>query len=134
MVRNARLPATVHLSDWQWDYIEYSKDENLPSSQSNTFLKTAIEALQEIMYIYFTKRQLDVFSMYHFESKTQQEIAENLGITQPTVHQHLHGKWRNGHRIGGAHRKIRKNASKPAYQKLLPPEKAQVIEILLSFG
>ena len=46
--------------------------------------------------------------MYFLHDHTQVHIAHKLGISQPTVNQHLNGKKRNGKKVGGSIRKIRK--------------------------
>ncbi len=46
--------------------------------------------------------------LYFIEELNQRQIAERLGITQQSVSEHLYGKVRNGHPVGGALRKLRK--------------------------
>jgi DNA invertase Pin-like site-specific DNA recombinase len=46
--------------------------------------------------------------MYFLHDHTQVHIARELGISQSTVSQHINGKKRNGKKIGGSIRKIRK--------------------------
>ena len=49
-----------------------------------------------------TKIQRQVLELYYFEGRKQVEIAMALGISQPTVSQHLRGKKRGGRHVGGA--------------------------------
>lgn len=51
----------------------------------------------------------------------QIEIADELGIGHPTVSQHLNGKRRDGKKVGGATRKIRKTIRREASTFLLRP-------------
>jgi predicted DNA-binding protein YlxM (UPF0122 family) len=59
-----------------------------------------------------TLRQREVISLYFLEGLNQREIAEKLGISQQSVSEHLYGKVRNGHAVGGALRKLRKACAK----------------------
>ena len=61
-----------------------------------------------------TPRQRQVVELYCLEGLTQVEVADALGISQQTVSQHLMGKPRDGCRIGGAFRKLRKAILKAA--------------------
>ena len=65
--------------------------------------------LHELFLDFLTDRQYQVFKLYYLGYDfTQAEIGEILGISQPTVNQHIYGKIRGGRRIGGAHQKIKK--------------------------
>jgi len=63
-----------------------------------------------------TPRQREVVFLYFFEELNQREIAEKLGISQQSVSEHLYGKIRNGHAVGGALRKLRKACAKRGVQ------------------
>ena len=67
-----------------------------------------IPCINEIIASKLTNRQKDVVTMYFLSDRTQVYIAHKLGISQPTVNQHLNGKKRNGKKIGGSIRKIKK--------------------------
>lgn len=67
-----------------------------------------IPCLQEIIASGLTARQKEIVMMYYLYDYTQVYIANKLGISQPTVNQHLNGKKRNGKKIGGSIRRIRK--------------------------
>jgi len=64
--------------------------------------------IAEVMDEVLTDRQRDIVRLYFMEQRTQQEIAELLEISVPSVSQHLFGKRRAGKVIGGAIPKIRK--------------------------
>jgi predicted transcriptional regulator len=72
-----------------------------------------------------------VVELYCLEIRTQVEIAESLGISQATVSQHLKGKLRGGHHIGGAFRKIRKAIHRAA--KVRQGEESRYAQILAVF-
>ncbi len=55
--------------------------ENEEQSEELTKLHAAIEQLSE--------RDRQVIRLYYFEGKTQQEIAEILGVSQPAVYKRL---------------------------------------------
>ena len=59
-----------------------------------------------------TDRQHEVVRLYFFARLNQRQIAEQLGISQQTVSEHLYGKVRNGRAVGGAIRKLRKACAK----------------------
>ncbi|VGO16627.1 hypothetical protein PDESU_05218 [Pontiella desulfatans] len=64
--------------------------------------------------VLLSRRQQQVVRLYCLDGLTQVEIAEELGITQQTVQQHLMGKLRNGRLVGGAFRRLRKLIHKEA--------------------
>ncbi|MBM3263353.1 MAG: transcriptional regulator [candidate division Zixibacteria bacterium] len=55
-----------------------------------------------------TPKQREAVILYFAHGKTQQEIADIMGISRRVVSQHLFGICRNGKQIGGAINKIRK--------------------------
>ena len=63
-----------------------------------------------------TRRQRDVVRLYFFERLNQRQIAEQLGVSQQAVSEHLYGKARNGRAVGGAIRKLRKECAKRGIQ------------------
>lgn len=59
--------------------------EDSDNSELIERMKTALkEALTEL-----TDKQLEVVQMYFWDNMTQQEIADELGISQPAVVKHL---------------------------------------------
>ena len=67
-----------------------------------------IPCIREIIASGLTSRQKEVVTMYFLHKQTQVSIARKLGISQPTVNQHLNGKKRKGKKVGGSIRRIRK--------------------------
>lgn len=77
-----------------------------------------------------TSRQRQVVELYCFEGLTQVEIAAALGISQATVSQHLMGKLRRGHHVGGAFRKLRKTIRKAAQRRAQQnPRHAEILAV-----
>jgi len=64
--------------------------------------------IEKIIINKLTHRQQQVVFLYFYKLRTQVSIAKALGITQPTVNQHIYGKIRNGKYVGGARLKIYK--------------------------
>ena len=106
----------AHLNLEHWNNIPESASLTFISNSSRTdknrqkILRTKIvPCLKELFSELLTPRQFQVINLCLIEKQyTQTETAKILGITQPTVHQHLKGKIREGKRIGGAYRRIRK--------------------------
>jgi predicted DNA-binding protein YlxM (UPF0122 family) len=123
------------------NYVEISIDPHLLNNFSNedgmnAFLSTHScseefqemkrQLLQEVLDIVnncLTDKQKEVMKMTYLEGKTQNEISEELGKHQTTIHKILQGNIDyNNHkkRYGGALKKIRKLcASNTKIQKLL---------------
>lgn len=57
---------------------------------------------------FLTPKQYEVVRLYFVQGKTQQEIADIIGISRRVVSQHLFGICRNGKHVGGAVNKLRK--------------------------
>jgi RNA polymerase sigma factor (sigma-70 family) len=89
-----------------WHEAHPSEEEN---DQSKEKLRTeAIRVLGTIMETSLTQKQLEIIELYFYRGKTQQDIAEILGISQQVVSRQLFGVVRKGKKIGGAIRKLRK--------------------------
>ncbi|MDA1191972.1 MAG: sigma-70 family RNA polymerase sigma factor [Candidatus Poribacteria bacterium] len=70
--------------------------------------RRAVKTLREIVATKLTPRQRACVHLYFFEGLTQQEVAERLGISRRVVSQHLFGIVRDGRRVGGALKRMRK--------------------------
>lgn len=69
-----------------------------------------------------TPRQREVVQLYFIRQMTVYEISEQLGISVPSVSQHLFGKSRGGKTIGGAIPKLRKKLAQLHPDQLeIPP-------------
>ncbi|MFQ6041450.1 MAG: sigma-70 family RNA polymerase sigma factor, partial [Candidatus Poribacteria bacterium] len=70
--------------------------------------KEMLTVVFDIIESELTPRQRDCIKLYFLQEKTQAEVAEILGISRRVVSQHIYGIRRNGKRVGGAIKKIRK--------------------------
>ena len=78
-----------------------------------------------------TKRQRKILELYYFEGRTQIEVARALGITQPSVVQHLLGKKRGDRYVGGALNKLRNAIHKAALRlRTVATRTAQIIRVM----
>jgi RNA polymerase sigma factor (sigma-70 family) len=67
-----------------------------------------LKSIMELISGSLTQRQREVVVLYYLHQKTQEEIAQIVGISRRVVSQHLFGICRNGKQVGGALNKIRK--------------------------
>jgi len=67
-----------------------------------------IAGLAEVIRTGLTVKQQRIVELYFYEGRTQQEIADVLGISQQVVSRQLFGVLRNGRRIGGAVARLRR--------------------------
>ncbi len=72
------------------------------------FRQQAVELIRELIKTRLTPGQRRIVELYFHKNKRQQEIAEQLGISQQVVSKHLFGVLRDGRKVGGALRKLRK--------------------------
>ncbi len=93
------------------DFLEWllhdAEDEELVAEKAQ-FRQAALTQIHELITTQLTAKQRRVVEMYFYEDKTQQEIAQALGINQQVVSKHLFGVLRDGRKVGGAVRKLRK--------------------------
>jgi RNA polymerase sigma factor (sigma-70 family) len=74
--------------------------------------KEILTLVLDIIESELTQRQRDCIKLYFLQEKTQAEVGEILGISRRVVSQHIYGIRRDGKRIGGAIKKIRKACKK----------------------
>jgi len=67
-----------------------------------------MEPVMNLITTSLTDRQREALLLYFLHDKTQEEVAQIMGISRRVVSQHLFGICRNGKHVGGAVRKIRK--------------------------
>jgi RNA polymerase sigma factor (sigma-70 family) len=97
------------------DFVEQllmSPEDEQINLEKEQLKQAAIDQIKELIRTRLTARQRRVIELYFYENKTQQEIAEMLGIPQQVVSKHLFGILRDGHQVGGAVRKLRKLCEK----------------------
>lgn len=67
-----------------------------------------IRPIMDLVYSALTQKQREVLILYFFHQKTQEEVAQIMGISRRVVSQHLFGVCRNGKQVGGAIKKLQK--------------------------
>lgn len=70
--------------------------------------RDAVTVLGELVRTRLTARQRRLVELYFFEGRTQQEIAQELRVSQQAVSRQLFGVLRKGRRVGGAVQRLRK--------------------------
>lgn len=126
-----------HLSREQWEQVALRQwrgrsPYSLEEIEERLQTEHEMELLaQGFMLSSLTLRQRQVVELYCMEGRTQVDVAITLGISQATVSQHLTGKLRNGHYVGGAFRRIRKAIHKAA--KLRAGDDSRPAQILAVF-
>jgi len=87
----------------------YESDEDQEARyQWEDELRQAVGRLEHVIEDCLTSRQREALLLYFFRKKTQEEVAEILGISRRVVSQHLFGITRDGKQVGGAVKKILK--------------------------
>ena len=109
----------------------------LKMSRVNAFDQMVVERdlmpiIEDIICNDLTSRQKEVIILYFHDNHTQVCVARHLGITQPTVNQHLKGKRRFGQNIGGAFCRIKKAVDRRVHSKQVLPHQRELLEILNS--
>jgi RNA polymerase sigma factor (sigma-70 family) len=66
-----------------------------------------VAALTQLVATRLTPRQRRIVELYFYEGRTQQEIADELGISQQVVSRQLFGVVRGGKKVGGALKRLR---------------------------
>lgn len=72
------------------------------------FFASVLPAVSGLIEEELTARQKEVLTLYFFDGKTQEDIADILKLSQSTVSRHLFGTVRNGKKVGGAIPKLQK--------------------------
>ena len=87
---------------------EFDEDAAADREARAEALAQAVDALRDLMATTLTEKQRAILHRYYFDGQSQAEIAADLGISQQVVSRHLFGVVRNGKRVGGAAKKLRK--------------------------
>ena len=77
-------------------------------SRRREWIARLMPLVLDIMEEVLTPRQREIVHLYFFKQMTEYDISKRLGISVPSVSQHLFGKSRGGKTIGGAIPKLRK--------------------------
>lgn len=105
----------AHLDINQWNNLDASYQQRAaycrhsePIWEKEELAHQLIRRIKVEVLPKLTQRQREITLLYLDNKLNEEEIAEKLGISQPTVSQHLFGKKRNGKKIGGSIQKIQK--------------------------
>jgi FixJ family two-component response regulator len=123
----------IQLDSEQWENIsensrrfyEYNHSKEDKANRESV-IREIMPSINMIISFFLTARQLQVMSLY-IKAFNQTTIAKILGIAQSTVSQHLNGKRRNGKKIGGSFRRIRKIIHKNANSKNWPYKDKRIL-------
>ena len=127
----------IHLDSDHWNNLdakhrnwsEYN-DNSEQMWQREALTKTIIENIKIKILPGLTSRQQQVIQLYFVYQLRQVQIAKVLGISQPTVSQHISGKKRNGKKIGGSIHKIRKTILKKSRCRRTSSSNIEYISVL----
>jgi RNA polymerase sigma factor (sigma-70 family) len=89
-----------------------SPEETQKQLQRESERKQILHFVLDVIESELTQMQRDCIKLYFLQEKTQTEVAEILGISRRVVSQHIYGICRDGKRVGGAIKKIRKVCKK----------------------
>jgi predicted transcriptional regulator len=105
----------VHLDISHWNnldakYKKWSEYNDNPAImwQKAELVKRIVKLIITEVLPKLTQRQREITILHFQYGLKEKKIANTLGISQPTVSQHLFGKRRNGEKVGGSIRRIRK--------------------------
>jgi predicted DNA-binding protein YlxM (UPF0122 family) len=85
-----------------------TRDEHYQQQGPEFGCRQVVAPLMHLISTALTARQREATLLYFLCDKTQEEIAEIMGISRRVVSQHIFGICRNGKRVGGAIEKLRK--------------------------
>lgn len=124
----------VHLAQDHWGNLgsdlNMHHDYNYSPGSRHRYQQIAravTPVLKDIVAHDLTARQREIVRLYFLEDGTEVAVARLLDISQPTVSQHLTGKARDGKKVGGALKKIRKGIHRRAQQEWTPSPGLQIL-------
>ena len=85
-----------------------TSDDSQERLNRETRSKNLMRPIMALIGEALTEKQHQVLLLYYLHQKTQEEVAQIMGISRRVVSQHLFGIYRNGKQVGGAIKKIRK--------------------------
>ncbi|MCD6175153.1 MAG: sigma-70 region 4 domain-containing protein [Planctomycetes bacterium] len=117
------LSHDAHLDTHHWNNLdakhknwsEYNRDSDQIQCREKS-VRNLIDLIKSDVLPKLTERQRQITLLYFESQSKEDEIARILGISQPTVSQHLFGKKRNGKKVGGSIQKMRKIIRKNSSQ------------------
>lgn len=123
----------VHWDQQHWDNIPESAGLCAKASR-DARTDARLRADEEIRLVVhalvvsiLTTQQRRVMELYFLEGHKQVDVARALGISQPTVVQHIRGKKRGDGYVGGALKKLRKAIHKAAKRRRIEETKTALI-------
>ena len=123
----------VHWDQQHWDNIPESAGLCAKASREAR-ADARLRADEEIRLVVhalvvsiLTTQQRRVMELYFLEGHKQVDVARALGISQPTVVQHIRGKKRGDRHVGGALKKLRKAIHKAAKRRRIEATKTALI-------
>lgn len=109
-VPQAQLESALQQQDFVTELLDCLTEEEKDLSESDR--AELVNQISTIISSKLTIRQQKILELYFFRGKSQQEIAAELGIAQQVVSKQLFGVVREGEKVGGAIKKIRKHCDK----------------------
>jgi DNA-directed RNA polymerase specialized sigma24 family protein len=109
----------VHISEESWQ--RFSEEDHLyhepaedtePRCRQRDEVERLWPGVRDLVEAVLTGRQREVVELYFLQGLNQRDVAERLKISQQSVSEHLYGKVRGGHAVGGALRKLRKECER----------------------
>ena len=79
--------------------------------------------LMELIRRDLTEKQFMILLLYFIHEKTQEEVAQIMGISRRTVSQHLFGICRDGKQVGRRHTQDSQAVPSPGYRTSVVPPK-----------
>lgn len=123
----------VHWDQQHWDNIPESAGLCAKASR-DARTDARLRADEEIRLVVhalvvsiLSTQQRRVMELYFLEGRKQVDVARSLGISQPTVVQHIRGKKRGDGYVGGALKKLRKAIHKAAKRRRIEETKTALI-------
>jgi predicted transcriptional regulator len=110
------------------NWSEYNRNSD-QMRQREGLAKKLIELIKVEVLPKLTERQRQITQLYFEFQLNEDKIARMLNISQPTVSQHIFGKKRNGKKVGGSIRKIRKIILKKARDEDTSTPQSEYIKV-----
>ena len=85
-----------------------SREEYRARCRRESHLQKKMRPIMDLIARALTEKQREALMLYFLHQKTQEEVAQIMGISRRVVSQHLFGVRRRGKQVGGAIKKIRK--------------------------
>jgi RNA polymerase sigma factor (sigma-70 family) len=94
------------------EHLLITPEDEQAAQEKEAFKQEAVDLICELIQTQLTPKQRQVIEMYFYQNMTQQQIGDALGVSQQVVSKRLFGVLRDGTRVGGAVKKLRKLCDK----------------------